>query len=104
MIDLSVSFKGKCWLWQSEKAAWHFITLPEANSEEIKFFNEGQSLKKRGWGTVRVKATIGETTWETSIFPHKDSKAYILPIKAAVRKAEQIAVGNEVHLHLDINL
>jgi hypothetical protein len=104
MIDLSFSFTEKCWLWQSEKAAWYFVTLPTEKSDEIKFFNEGQSLKKRGWGAVRVKVTIGHTTWATSIFPHKESQAYILPIKAAVRKAESIEVGSNVKVHLDIDL
>lgn len=104
MIDLSFCLSAECWLWQSEKAAWHFLTLPEDKSDEIKFFHTGQSLKKRGWGAVKVKAIIGETVWETSIFPHNESKAYILPIKAAVRKAEGIAVGDTVTVTLEIKL
>jgi hypothetical protein len=104
MIDLSFSFTSQCWLWQSEKAAWHFITLPIEKSEEIRYFYDGQSLKKRGWGAVKVQATIGATSWETAIFPHKESNAYILPIKASVRKAESIAAAHEVNIHLEIKL
>ncbi len=104
MIDLSFSFTSKCWLWQAEKAAWHFVTLPEEQSEEIKFFSENNTTKKRGWGAVKVKATIGQTSWETSIFPHKESNAYILPIKAAVRKAEQVEVNREVAVDLQIKV
>jgi len=48
VIDLNFSFTTQCWFWQSEKAAWHFVTLPIEQLEEIKFFYEGQSLKKRG--------------------------------------------------------
>lgn len=95
-MDLAFEFTTQCWLWQAEKAAWHFVTLPKLQSEEIKFFNENNTVKKRGWGAVKVSVTIGDTTWETSIFPHKESNAYILPIKAAVRKAENIEVGQEV--------
>ena len=90
MIDLSFSFAGECWLWQAEKAAWHFVTMPKKMSEEISFFNENVSVKKRGWGSVRVKATIGETTWETSLFPQAKEGTFILPIKADVRKKEKI--------------
>lgn len=104
MIDLSFSFAGECWLWQAEKAAWHFVTMPKKMSEEISFFNENISVKKRGWGSVRVKATIGETTWETSLFPQAKEGTFILPIKADVRKKEKIVVGSEVHVSLVVNL
>jgi hypothetical protein len=104
MIDLSFNFTGKCWLWQAEKASWHFISLPQDKSEEIKFFNENHSAKKRGWGAVRVTAKIGITEWETSIFPQAKAGTYILPIKANVRKAEKILEGNEVEVELKIDL
>jgi len=104
VIDLSFSFAGECWLWQAEKAAWHFVTMPKKMSEEISFFNENISVKKRGWGSVRVKATIGETTWETSLFPQAKEGTFILPIKADVRKKEKIVVGSEVHVSLVVNL
>lgn len=104
MIDLSFSFSGECWLWQADKASWHFITFPQEKSEEIKFFSENVHGKRRGWGAVRVQATIGETTWQTSIFPSKQSKAYILPIKAEVRKKEKILLGNMVKLQLKIEV
>ena len=103
MIDLSFSFCAPCWRWQSTATAWYFITLPEDKSEEIKFFSENNS-KRRGWGAVRVQATIGETTWQTSIFPYSQSKAYILPVKAEVRKKEKILVDNVVEVQLKIEV
>lgn len=103
MVDLSFSFTAPCWLWQAEKAAWHFVNLPADKSEEIKFFNENLTAKKRGWGAVKVIAKIGQTEWETSIFPQKNG-SYILPIKAAVRKAEKILDGNTVTVALTIVL
>lgn len=104
MIDLSFTFSAECWLWQGGKASWHFITLPEDKSEEIKFFSENHSAKRRGWGAVRVQATIGNTTWETSIFPSASIKAYILPIKADVRKKEKIQTDNRVEVQLRIDV
>jgi hypothetical protein len=104
MIDLSFSFVGECWLWQSTGTAWHFISLPKDASEEIKFFSENRHEKRRGWGAVSVQVVIGNTSWETSIFPSSESKVYILPIKADVRKKEKILVGNDVKVKLKINL
>ena len=103
MLDLGFSFTGKCWMWQG-KGAWHFITLPQDKSEEIKFFSENRQGKRRGWGAVRVQATIGNTAWETSIFPHVKADAYILPIKMDVRKKEKIAAEDNVKVTLKIKL
>lgn len=103
MLDLSFTFNGKCWMWQG-KGTWYFITLPQDKSEEIKFFSEHYSGKRRGWGAVRVQATIGSTAWETSIFPHSKADAYILPVKADVRKLEKIAAGDNVKVKLKINI
>ena len=103
MIDLSFSFSAACWRWQSTATAWYFITLPEDKSEEIKFFS-GHNSVRRGWGAVRVQATIGKTTWQTSIFPYSQSKAYILPVKAEVRKKEKILVDNVVEVQLKIEV
>jgi Domain of unknown function (DUF1905) len=96
MIDLSFSFVGECWLWQSTGTAWHFISLPQDKSEEIKFFDENLHEKRRGWGAVRVLVTIGNTS--------SKQEAYILPIKADVRKKEKIAVGDSVKVKLKINI
>ncbi len=104
MIDLSFEFTAECWLWKAEKAAWHFITLPQDKSEEIKFFNENMHEKQRGWGAVRVTVTIGATSWETSIFPASQLNAYILPIKSDMRKKEKISAGNQVKAQLTISV
>jgi hypothetical protein len=80
-------------------AGWHFISIPKS---------EGQIIKKdfrshaKGWGSIPVAATIGKTSWKTSIFPEKSSGSYLLPVKAAVRKAEGIFDKSEVVLILKI--
>jgi Domain of unknown function (DUF1905) len=46
-----------------------------------------------GFGSVRVRATIGTSTWATSIFPAKDA-GYVLPVKRPVRVAEGLEAGD----------
>jgi len=103
MIDINFTFIGKCWLWQG-KGTWHFITLPQDKSEEIKFFSDNHFGKRRGWGSVRVSVNIGGTVWDTSIFPSGSLDAYILPIKAEVRKKQKIAAGDDVEVALQISI
>jgi hypothetical protein len=99
MIDLEYSFTGEVWLWQAEKAAWHFVALPSEMSEDIKAFTKHLT---RGFKSVKVEARIGETSWKTSIFPSKDRDAYILPIKKSVRVAEDVGVNSVVSVALTI--
>jgi hypothetical protein len=80
-------------------AGWHFATIPEDVSDDI---NHQFGDRKRGWGSIPVRVTIEKTTWETSIFPDKKINAYLLPIKAEVRKKERIAADQKVTLLLEI--
>ncbi len=90
--------KAKVWLYSGE-AAWHFITLPKKESDLIKDRFSGLT---RGWGSLPVTVTIGKTSWKTSIFPDKKAGAYLLPLKADVRKKEEINAGDTVAFTIEI--
>jgi hypothetical protein len=93
-------FSAPVWQWQGDgPATWRFVTLPFDVTDEI---DDIASEATRGFGSVRVKVTIGRTTWTTSIFPSKEQKAFILPVKAAVRKAEGLADGTTARVHLEL--
>ncbi len=57
---------------------------------------------RRGFGSVRVEATIGKTSWKTSIFPDSRSGTYLLPLKASVRRAEDLVDGDEITFALSV--
>lgn len=94
-------FDSTLWIWRTDKApvAWHFLTLPEDTSDVIK---ELHSDKSKGFGSIKVNVTIGETKWSTSLFPQSETECYILPVKAAVRKAENIAEDDDVSVKIEI--
>jgi hypothetical protein len=85
-------FSSTLWLYNG-KAAWHFITLPEDVADEIE---AASTATTRGFGSVRVTATIGDTTWATSLFPDNAAQSYLLPVKKPVRTAERLTAGDEV--------
>lgn len=68
-------------------AAWRFLVLPKKEGEEIR---EKFGKHAKGWGSLPVTVTIGKTAWDTSIFPDKRAGTYLLPLKAKVRKVEEI--------------
>jgi hypothetical protein len=88
------------WLWSEGKGSWHFLTVPADQAIEIRLASTAAG-PRRGFGSVRVAATINGVTWRTSIFPQK-SGGYILPIKAEVRRKAGIAAGDEVSVTLDL--
>ncbi len=78
---------GEVWLYPG-LAGWHFVTLDKALSAKIK------EVYKKGF--VKIEATVGGSTWNTSLFPHAQSKAYLLCIKNQIRKKEGIFEGDTV--------
>lgn len=94
-------FESEVWLYTAAKAAWHFVSLPAAFSDGIRGLRGPRSA---GWGSLRVAATIGGTTWRTSIFPDTRSGAFILPLKAEVRRRENVGAGDRVTVSVEIEL
>ena len=92
------AFDAEVWLYDGD-AAWHFITVPPEISDEIEAEAPGP---RRGFGSVRVRATIGDTTWSTSLFPDNKRGAYVLPVKAEVRKREGVSAGSSVTVGVDL--
>ena len=95
-----ITVTAPIWLWSEGKGSWHFLTVPPDQAVEIRLLATAAG-PRRGFGSVRVAATINGVTWRTSIFPQK-SGGYILPIKAEVRRDAGIAAGDEVSVTLDI--
>jgi hypothetical protein len=53
-----------------------------------------------GWGMIPVEAAIGGVAFTTALFP-KDG-TYLLPIKAAVRRAANLTAGDTVAVVLKV--
>ena len=88
---VKVVFDSELWLWDARRAdTWVFVSLPAGASQEIRDLAGGL---RRGFGSLRVRATIGASTWRTSIFPGSQT-AYVLPVKRPVRTAEGLDVGD----------
>ena len=95
-----IRFTGPLWIWRGEAANgnWHFVTVPEDQSAEIKAHAFGSP---RGFGSVRVEAAIGDVRWRTSVFP-LSSGGYILPVKAEVRRKANVAADDDVNVTLEL--
>lgn len=93
---MNIQFNDKIWFWRGP-APWHFVAVPVEQSLDLKAIS---GFVTYGWGMIPVRVQIGKTEWETSLWP-KDGR-YIVPIKASVRDAERLEVGDEVTVRLEV--
>jgi hypothetical protein len=95
---MDMKFSGEMWFWKGP-APWYFVTVPEEECYELE---AASTVVSYGWGMIPVTARIGRTRWTTSLWP-KDGK-YIVPIKAGVRKAESLELGDTVTVRLAVDV
>jgi hypothetical protein len=95
---VELSFSGDLWYWRGP-SPFHFVTVPEP---EAGLISDASRLVTYGWGMIPVAAEIGRTRWTTSLWP-KDGR-YVVPVKAHVRKAEKLDVGDTVAVRLIVDV
>jgi hypothetical protein len=97
------TFTAVLWRWtarpeSADAGAWSFVTLPADVAELVR---QGAG-EPRGFGSVRVRAEVGGTAWDTSVFPDKESGSFVLPVKKAVRVAAGVEEGDELTVTLAV--
>lgn len=93
---MDLRFTGDIWHWRGP-SPYYFVTVPGEQSAHLHAVSVGVTY---GWGMIPVRARIGDTEWETSLFP-KDG-LYVVPLKDAVRRAEGLDEGVAVTVGLTV--
>lgn len=94
---MDFEFTGTIIFWHGP-SPFFFVAVPAEQSQNIKAIS---NIVTYGWGVIPVHARIGKTNFATSLFP-KDG-LYLVPLKVAVRKAENLEEGDEVTVRLEIH-
>ena len=95
---MELTFTGHVIEWRGP-APYYYLPLPEEAAEDV---HDVRKMATYGWGVIPVSARIGDTDFETSLFP-KDG-GYVVPLRDAIRRAEQIEVGQTVSLRLSVDV
>lgn len=94
-----MEFTSQLFEWQAQQSgSWFFLLLPAELADLIR----DSSGPRAGFGSVRVTAQVGRTTWQTSLFPDKPTGSYVLPVKKQVRIAEGIDSGDSITVQLEL--
>lgn len=78
------------------RAQIHLVTVPV---EESDFLND-LPIPRGGFGSIKVNATVGQTTWRTSVFP--TGEQFLLLVSRKVISSEELAVGEDVPVRLEV--
>ena len=97
MLALDFAFSAPLWKWSNGN--WFFVTLPVEMSADIRAF---AAERASPLGSVRVEAVVGDSRWQTSLFPSKEHDAFLLPVKAVIRKAEALSEGDVMKVALEV--
>jgi len=103
--------------WQGDRGTYHLVVITGEAAEAIAMHARLHRLeygRRRGFGSVKVIARIGETQWKTSVFPQNKSapssseavgqqeREWVLLVSKKVMRAEDLAEGDEVRLDLTL--
>ena len=91
---IKYEFSAKPWQYKGP-GGWYFVSLPEEMAKEIR---ENLKWQEEGWGRLKAKAKIGNTEWETAIWFDTKMATYMLPLKAEIRKKENIEIGKKTDI------
>lgn len=72
-----------------QAGGWHYVAAPQEYTDELK------PLAERG--LVAVEATVGSSSWQTSLLPMGDGSQF-LALPAKVRQKEQITIGDVIEV------
>jgi len=91
MIIKGIKYEFTAEPWQyASPGGWYFVTVPEKLSAEIR--NNFKS-EEEGWGRLKATAKIGTSEWKTAIWYDSKRNCYLLPLKAEIRKNENLVTG-----------
>ena len=93
---MKLSFDSIIFEWRGP-APFYFAAIPEAECQDIR---QVSSIVSYGWGVIPCSVTIGKTTITTSLFPKQGS--YLVPLKDALRKPENLKAGDLIKVTLEI--
>lgn len=95
-ISMALSFTSVVIEWRGP-APFHFVPVPDELADDVRAI---APIVTYGWGVIPASGVIGATAFTTSLFPRHGG--YLVPLKDAVRRAERLAVGDEVRVELVI--
>lgn len=101
----SLTYTAPLIRWQGDRGTYHLVTFGDEAAEAIAMHARLLRLEygtRRGFGSVKVIARIGETQWRSSVFPQRQQTEWVLLVSRKVISAEGLAVGDSLSVQLEL--
>ena len=95
-MNMEWEFSGEVFEWRGP-APFYFV---ETSEEADAFLHDNLGELSFGWGCMRAQVRVGATEISTVLIPKDD--VYVVPLKVALRRAENIEDGDTVRIHLSV--
>ena len=94
---MKYEFSAKAYQYSSsaDMCGWTFVSLPKEMSIEIR---DNFKWLEEGWGRMKVTAKVGNSEWQTAIWFDTKQDTYLLPLKAKIRKKENVVIDKDVKI------
>lgn len=99
-IETCFSFRARLWKYEGP-AGWCFVTISKSVANRIRATHNSS---EEGWGRLKTTATIGKSTWKTSIWFDTKAGSYLLPVKTFIRKKEGLVIGTLIKGQLEFDI
>ena len=87
---MEIEFTAELELAAHGKATYLMLRVPQEESDLL----DELPLQRAGFGSIKVDASIGASTWRTSVFP--DKAGFLLLVAKKLGNAEALVVGEPV--------
>ena len=97
MDKVKYEFSARAYQYSSSKemCGWAFVSLPKELSREIR---ENYKYLEECWGRMKVTAKLANSEWKTAIWFDTKQDTYLLPLKAKIRKQENVVLGEDLQI------
>ena len=97
MEKIKYEFSAKPYYCSSSEdmCGWVFVSLPKELTTEIR---EDFKCLEEDWGRMKVTAKLGSSEWQTAIWFDTKQDTYLLPLKAKIRKQENVILGEDLQV------
>ena len=93
---LEIDFTGQLDVWPERRDLWTYFRVPDTFTARLDAI---LAKHPHGFRSVPVIARLDGREWGTALFRYRDG-SWSLPVKAAIRRAHHLDVGDEARLHL----
>jgi len=104
-VSLSLTERLPLTRWVADRGTYHLVTFTGAAAENLAahaLLDRLEMGRRRGFGSIKLTARIGDTEWIASVFPQTGQSEWVLLVSKKVMAREGLAAGDAAEVTLTL--